>query len=162
MEIKRYILKNNEKSLFFGREVASMHSIEVEWLYQAGRIGACTYPVHDANCFLRHLWSEDDIIVMRKTVGHHHARIHRKLKQGGTMGGPKYGVHQVEGLIDFIERHQTVHLYRSHFHIEEPIPNIITFDANAPNPELYTFQKVVPVEFEKGIFGKLVDKVRGR
>jgi len=161
MKINRYNLNNKVQSTFFGREIALMHTIEVEWLYQADKVGVCTYPLPDLNCFLRHLWSEDDTIVMRKTVGHHHASIHRKDKDGGRMGGPKYGIHQVEELINFIERHKKVHLYHSHFHRRDPTPNIITFDKHAPDSELYTLKKVIPVEFEKGRFGKLMDRLMG-
>lgn len=168
MKILRYDLKDNEHSSLFGENIHKVHRLEVEWLLEDVKreneikIGICTYPIPDLNCFLRHLWSEDDTIVMRKTVGHHHASIHRRYDEGGRMGGPKYGVHQVEDLINFIERNRTVHLYHSHWYKREPVPIVITFDRNAPDRKLYTMQKVIPVEFEKGYFGRLADKIRGR
>ena len=78
------------------------------------------------------------------------------------MGGPRYGVHEVEGLIDFIERHRTVYLYKSHWYAREPVPSVITFDSQATDSKLYAMQKIIPVEFEKGYFGRLADKIRGR
>lgn len=168
MKIKRYDLINNTHFAFFGENIDIVNHIEVEWIYPGERkrevekIGICTYPIPDLNCFLRHLWKEDDTIVMRKTVGHHHASIHRRDKEGGRMGGPKYGVHEVEGLIDFIEKHRTVHLYHSYLHKTEPLPHVITFDSRAPDSKLYTLRRVIPVEFEKGYFGRLADKIRGR
>ena len=64
--------------------------------------------------------------------------------------------------LDFIEKHRTVHLYKSHWYQREPTPHVITFDSIAPDSKLYTLQKIIPVEFERGYFGRLADKIRGR
>jgi len=164
MKIIRYGLINKEKSDYFGEISEVRHSEEVEWFYGEDKIGASTYPFHEPSCFLRHLWTEDDTIVMRKSVGSRDARIKRKLEEGGSMSGIKYGDSNIENLVRFIEDHERIHLFHTHPYAEEPVPHLITFSKLPPSPRLYKIQRVIPVEFEKGYLEGLVksgkDKLR--
>ncbi|MEK6889028.1 MAG: hypothetical protein AABW80_02875 [Nanoarchaeota archaeon] len=58
MQILRYDLIDNRHSTLFAEHIHKTHRLEVEWLAQdeeienAERIGICTYPIPDLNCFL--------------------------------------------------------------------------------------------------------------